>query len=102
NSQYSVTTRRSPPKGSGPKSGATNPPAPAPAPSGRFSQLKKQVAEIRDVLEKLRRLSYEIGEIDRRFDAFACTGGTVTKQKWQSCKDRVGSAASVEERTSNQ
>ena len=62
-----MATRRSPKKGSGPKSGATNSPAPAPAPSDRFLQLEKQVAEIRDgiikdVLEKLRRLSYEIEE----------------------------------------
>ena len=31
---------------------------------------------IRDVLEKLRRLSYKIEEINRRFDTFACTGET--------------------------
>ena len=60
----------------GPKLGATNPQAPAPAPSDRLSQLKKQVAEnrdgtIRDVLEKLRHLSYEIEEINRSVDSFA-------------------------------
>ena len=32
---------------------------------------------IRDVLEKLRRLSYKIEEINRRFDTFACTGETL-------------------------
>ena len=62
----------SPPKGSGPKSGATNPQAPAAVSSDRFSQLEKLVAEIRDgtirnVLEKLRRLSYKIEEINIRF-----------------------------------
>ena len=84
---------RSPHKGSDPKSGATNPPAPAPALSDRFSLLEKQVTEIRDVLEKLRHLSHEIEEINRRFNSFACIGEilhdsriyfkyTVTKQKW--------------------
>ena len=73
-----MATRRPPRKGSGPKSGATNDPAPAPATSDKFSQLKKQVAEIRgsttrDVLEKLRRLNSEIKDINRRFDAFART-----------------------------
>ena len=77
-----MATKRSPPKGSGPKSGATNDPAPAPATSDRVSQLEKQVAEIRDdivrgVLEELRRLSCEIGEINRRFDTFACAGETL-------------------------
>ena len=32
---------------------------------------------IRDVLEKLRRLSYKIEEINRGFDTFACTGETL-------------------------
>ena len=32
---------------------------------------------IRDALEKLRRLSYKIEEINRRFDTFACTGETL-------------------------
>ena len=60
-----MAARRSP-QGSGPKSGATSPQAPAPAHSDRLSQLEKDMAEIRDgtikeVLEKLRRLinSYE-------------------------------------------
>ena len=40
------------------------------------------MTEIRDgtmkeVLEKLRRLSYEIEEINRRFDSLECTGGTL-------------------------
>ena len=40
------------------------------------------MAEIRDgtikeVLEKLRRLSYEIEDINRRFDSFGRTGGTL-------------------------
>ena len=59
-----MATRRSP-QGSGPKAGATNPQAPAPAYSDKLSQLEKDMAEIRDstikeVLEKLRRFSYEI------------------------------------------
>ena len=58
-----MTARRSPQK-SGPKSGATNPRAPAPASTNRLSQLEKQVDEIRDgtvrdVLEKLRHVSYD-------------------------------------------
>ena len=32
---------------------------------------------IRDVLEKLRRLSYKIEEINRGFDTLACTGETL-------------------------
>ena len=80
--QYSMTMRRSPQKGSGPKSGATNPPAPAPVHSRRFLQLKNQIAEIRDgairdVLEELRRLSYEIEAINKRFDEPARTGETL-------------------------
>ena len=43
----SKATRR-PPQGSGPKAGATNPQAPAPAYSDRLSQLEKDMAEIRD------------------------------------------------------
>ena len=48
-----------------------SPPAPAPAHSDRRSQLEKQIIEIRevtlrDVLEELRRLSYEIKEVSRR------------------------------------
>ena len=73
--------RRSP-QGSGPKSGATNPQAPAPAYSDRLSQLEKDMAEIRDgtikeVLEKLRRFSYEIGDMNRRFDSLDRKGGTL-------------------------
>ena len=73
-----MATRWSQQKGPDPKSGATNSPAPAPAPKDRFSQLEKQLAEIRDVttsdvLEELRRLRYAIGDINRRFDAFDCT-----------------------------
>ena len=61
-----MTTRR--PQGSDPKAGATSPQAQAPAYSDRLSQLEKDVAEIRDgtvkeVLEKFRRLSYDIEEI---------------------------------------
>ena len=51
-SQYSMTSRRSPQTGQGPKSGVTNPLAPAPASSDK------------------------IEEINRRFDTFACTGET--------------------------
>ena len=77
----SMVTGRSP-QGSGPKSGVTNPQAPAPAYSDRLSQLEKDMAEIRDgtikeVLEKLRRLSYEIEDINRRFDSLDRTGGTL-------------------------
>ena len=81
-----MASRRSPSKESGPKSGATNPPAPAPAHSDRFSQLEKKTAEIRDgtirdVLKELRRLSYEIEAINRRLDEPACTGETLDDLK---------------------
>ena len=51
-----------------------NPQTPAPAYSDRLSQLEKDMAEIRDgtikeVLEKLRRLTDEIEKINRRFDS---------------------------------
>ena len=70
------------PQGSGPKVEATNPQARAPAYSDRMSQLEKDMAEIRDgmieeVLEKLRRLSYEIEDINIMFDPFDPTGGTL-------------------------
>ena len=66
-----MATRR--PQGSHPKGGATNPQARAPAYNDRLSQLEKDGAEIRDgtvkeVLEKLRRLSYDIEEINKRSD----------------------------------
>ena len=73
-----MATRRSP-QGSGPKSGTTNPQASVPA----MYQPEKDVAEIRDgtiikeVLEKLRRLGYEIEEINRRFDSLDRTGETL-------------------------
>ena len=75
-----MTARRSPQK-SGPKSGATNPRAPAPASTNRLSQLEKQVDEIRDgtvrdVLEKLRHVSYDINGINRRFDSLTRPGET--------------------------
>ena len=61
-----MATRRS--QGSDPKAGATSPQARAPAHGDRLSQVDKDVPEIRDgtvkeVLEKLRRLSYGIEEI---------------------------------------
>ena len=67
------------PQGSDPKAGATSPQARAPAYSDRLSQLEKDVAEIRDgkvkeMLEKLRRLSYDIEEINKRFDTVDRTG----------------------------
>ena len=67
-----MATKRSP-QGSGPKAGDTSPQAPAPAYSDRLSQLEKDIVEIRDgtmkeVLEKLQRLSYDIEEINTRFD----------------------------------
>ena len=76
-----MAIRRSP-QGSGPKSGTTNPQTPAPANSDRLSQLEKDMAEIRDgtikeVLEKLRLLSDEIEEINRRFDSLDRTGNTL-------------------------
>ena len=79
-SQIQMAVRRSP-QGSGPKAGATSPQARASAYSDRFSQLEKDMAEIRDgtikeVLEQLRLLSYEIEEINRRFDAVDRTGNT--------------------------
>ena len=75
-----MATRRSP-QGSGPKAGATSPQARASAYSDRLSQLEKDMAEIRDstikkVLEKLRLPSYEIEEINRRFDTVDRTGNT--------------------------
>ena len=44
--------------------------------------MEKDVAEIRDrtvneVLEKVRRLSYDIEEINKRFDTVDCTGDTL-------------------------
>ena len=76
-----MATRRSP-QGSGLKAGATSPQARAPPYSEMLSQLEKDMAEIRDgtikeVLEKLRLLSYEIEEINRRFDAVDCTSNTL-------------------------
>ena len=76
-----MAIRRSP-QGSGPKSETTNPQTPVPAYSDRLSQLEKDMAEIRDgtikgVLEKLRLLSDEIKEINRRFDSFDRTNTTL-------------------------
>ena len=81
NSQIQMAVRRSS-QGSGPKAGATSPQARAPAYSERLSQLEKDMAEIRDgtikeVLEKLRLLSYEIEEINRRFDTVDRTVNTL-------------------------
>ena len=69
-------------QGSGPKAGATSPQARAPAYSDRLSQLEKDMAEIKEgtikeVLKKLRLLSYEIEEINIRFDSFNRTGNTL-------------------------
>ena len=76
-----MAIRRSP-QGSGPKSGTTNPQTPVPAYSDRLSQLEKDMAEIRDgtinkTLEKLRFLSDEIEEINRRFDSLDRTCNTL-------------------------
>ena len=76
-----MAVRRSPQR-SGPKAGATSPQARAPAYSDRLSQLEKDMDEIRDgtikeVLEKLRLLSYEIKEINRRCDTVDRTGNTL-------------------------
>ena len=59
------------PQGSDPKAGVTSPEAQVPAYSDRLSQLEKDVAEIRydtvkEVLEELRCLSYDIEEINKR------------------------------------
>ena len=81
NSQIRMATRRSS-QGSSPKAGATSPQARVAAYTERLSQLEKDIAGIRDgtikeVLEKLRRLSYEIEEINRRFDTVDHTGNTL-------------------------
>ena len=81
NSQIRMTTRRSS-QGSSPKAGATSPQARAAAYGDRMPQLEKDMAEIRDgtikeVLEKLRLLSYEIEEINRRFGTVDRTGDTL-------------------------
>ena len=67
------------PTGSGPKDGATSPQARAAAFGDRLSQLENNMAEIRDatmkdVLVKLRLLSDEIEEINRRFGTVDRTG----------------------------
>ena len=82
NFQYSMATKRSPQKESGPKTGVTNSPAPAPAPKNRLSQPRKQVAEVRDstiggVQEGLICLRYKIEEIFKRFNTFAYASGTL-------------------------
>ena len=74
-----MASRSSPKVGSGPRSEATDPPAPVPAHSNICLQLEKQIAEIRDrmirdVIEEFRRLIYEIEEINRGFDVLARTG----------------------------
>ena len=71
NSQIRMATRRSS-QGSSPKAGATSPQARAAAYGDTLSQLEKDMAGIRDgtikeVLEKLRLLSYETEEINRIF-----------------------------------
>ena len=81
NSQVQMAVRRSP-QGLSPKAGAASPQARASAYSDRLSQLEKDMAEVRDgtikeVLEKLRLLSYEIEEINRRFDTVDRTGDTL-------------------------
>ena len=75
-----MTVRRSP--GSGPKDGATSPQARAAAFGDRLSQLENDMAEIRDgtmkdVLVKLRLLSDEIAEINRRLSAVDRMGNTL-------------------------
>ena len=81
NCSNSMATRRSP-QGPGPKAGATSLQEPAPVYSNRLWQLEKDTTKIRDgtikeVLEKLRRLSYEIEEINRRLDTLDRTGDTL-------------------------
>ena len=75
-----MAVRRSP--GPGQKEGATSPQARAAAFGDRLSQLENDMAEIRDgtmkdVLVKLRLLSDEIEEINRRFGTVDRTGGTL-------------------------
>ena len=70
------------PQGSDPKAGVTSPKARVPAYSDRLSQLGNDVAEIRkdtvkEVFEELRRLSYDIEEINKRFDTVDRTGETL-------------------------
>ena len=70
------------PQGSDPKAGVTSPEARVPAYSDRLSQLGNDVAEIRNgtvkkVFEELRRLSYDIEEINKRFDTVDRTGDTL-------------------------
>ena len=81
NSQVRMATRRSS-QGSCSKAGATSPQARAAAYGDRLSQLEKDMAEIKDgtikeVLEKIRLLGYEIEEINRRFGAVDRTGDTL-------------------------
>ena len=69
-------------QGSSPKAGATSPQARAAAYGNGLSQLEKDMAEIgagtiKEVLEKLQLLSYEIGEINRRFGTVDRTGDTL-------------------------
>ena len=76
-----MAVKRSP-QGSGPKATVTSPQARASAYSDRLSQLEKDMAEIKDgtikkVLEKLRLLSDEIEEINRRFYSLDRTGNTL-------------------------
>ena len=75
-----MAVRRSP--GSGPKEGATSPQTRAAAFGDRLSQLENDITEIRDgtmkdVLVKLRLLSNEIEEINRRFGTVDRTGNTL-------------------------
>ena len=70
------------PQGSDPKPGVTSPEARVPAYSDRLSQLGNDVAEIKNdtvkkVFEELRRMSYDIEEINKRFDAVDRTGDTL-------------------------
>ena len=75
-----MTARRS--TGSGPKDGATSPQERAAAFGDRLSQLEDDMAEIRDgtmkdVLVKLRLLSDEIEEINRKSGTVDRTGYTL-------------------------
>ena len=70
------------PQGSDPKAGATSPQARAQVYTDSLSQLEKDVTEIRDgtvkeVLEKLRGLSDDIEEINKKFDSLDRTGNTL-------------------------
>ena len=100
-----MAARRS--TGSGPKDGATSPQAQAAAFGDRLSQLENDMAEIRDgtmkdVLVKLRLLSDEIEEINRRSGTVDRTGNTLDdlRVKVNSCENDMADFRRQIERSS--